>query len=125
MARRVVQASNVAALCSAIPNPIHMCVLWRSSASNCLTETVIGVPGRRNAFTEGPVIGSGSGAFKALDTTVPSEVGEGSIDISEESGVRGRETSMADAESASEEELTGCRAAIFSAEKTICEGSCG
>jgi hypothetical protein len=67
-------------------------------------------------LTVGPLIGSGSGALAVLDSTASSEIGEGWIEMSEESGVKGRVISVKDAELAGEEEVTGCKTAIFSAE---------
>src|SRR6266550_1243600 len=116
MARRVVQASKVAALCAAIPNPIQIWSLWRSSSTNWPTDTVIGLPDFRKAFSVGPFTGTGSGAS---GRSVESETAAGRIDTTEETGVNGREISLKKVRLAGEE-FVGGMSAIFSAGKPIC-----
>src|SRR6266404_1620448 len=100
MARRVVQASKVAALCVAIPSPIQRWSLWRSSSTNWPTDTVIGLPDLRKAFSVGSFTGAGSGA---IGRSVESETPAGGIDTFEKAGVNGREISLKEMRLAGEE----------------------
>src|SRR5258706_14367304 len=88
MARRVVQASKVAALCVAIPSPIQRWSLWRSSPSNWPTDTVIGLPDLRKAFRDGPFTGAGSGA---LGNSTESDGALEGIDTSAQTGGKAQE----------------------------------
>src|SRR5271169_2228178 len=70
MARRVDQASKVAAPLDAMIRPFHISSLWRFSARNSSTDTVMGLPGFKNARGAGDVTAIGVGAFgsAALDS---------------------------------------------------------
>src|ERR1700690_881306 len=70
IAWRVLNASKAAAPLEAMTSPFHINSLRRFSARNWLTDTVMGLPGFRNAIGAGAVTGTGTGASgrAALDS---------------------------------------------------------
>src|ERR1700675_4455295 len=70
IARRVDQASKVAAPLEAMTRPFHVSSLRRFSARNSLTDTVMRFPGLKNAIGAGAgtIIGKGASGSTAMES---------------------------------------------------------